>query len=116
LSTETAGPLFVSNGASAIADVDDPEGFAATCHEFDQDLTAEREPRLALGLRADEWLAVAVDGRSPDEAGMVAGVRSHQRQSIVVGVNDDANRLLDSQQRSWNRGRHDGSVALLLSA
>jgi exopolysaccharide biosynthesis protein len=58
------------DGSSAIAGVEDPEGFATTCDEFDQDLTAGREPRLAIGLRGDEWLAVAVDGRAPDRAGM----------------------------------------------
>ena len=65
-----AGPLLVRDGRSAIAGVDDPEGFSATCEEFDQDLTASREPRLALALKGDTLLAVAADGRSAQDAGL----------------------------------------------
>jgi hypothetical protein len=65
-----AGPLLVRDGRSVIAGVDDPEGFSATAEEFDQDLTAGREPRLALGLAGERLLAVAADGRGPDDAGM----------------------------------------------
>jgi hypothetical protein len=58
-----AGPLLVLDGCSAIAGVEDPEGFSATAEEFDQDLTASREPRLAIGLTADgSVIAVAADG------------------------------------------------------
>lgn len=65
-----AGPLLVRDGRSAIAGVDDPEGFSATSDEFDQDLTATREPRLALALRDGHVLAVAAEGRTDDEAGL----------------------------------------------
>jgi hypothetical protein len=66
-----AGPLLVLDGCSAIAGVEDPEGFSATAGEFDQDLTASREPRLAIGLTADGGvIAVAADGRVPQDAGM----------------------------------------------
>lgn len=65
-----AGPLLVRDGVSAIAGVEDPEGFSETCEEFDQDLTASREPRLALALTADGLLAVAADGRAPHDAGL----------------------------------------------
>jgi len=65
-----AGPLLVRDGRSAIADTKDPEGFSATAEEFDQDLTADREPRVAIGRTADAVLAVAAEGRSPDEAGL----------------------------------------------
>ncbi len=65
-----AGPLLVRAGANAIAGVDDPEGFSTTQHEFDQDLTAGREPRLALALRGRDLLAIAADGRAPDDAGL----------------------------------------------
>jgi hypothetical protein len=66
-----AGPLLVLDGCSAIAGVEDPEGFSATAEEFDQDLTASREPRLAIGLTADGGvIAVAADGRAPQDAGM----------------------------------------------
>jgi hypothetical protein len=65
-----AGPLLVTEGRSAIADVEDPEGFSATAEEFDQDLTAAREPRLAVGVADGRLLAVAADGRGPDDAGL----------------------------------------------
>jgi hypothetical protein len=65
-----AGPLLVRDAVSAIAGVDDPEGFSETCEEFDQDLTASREPRLALALAGDGLLAVAADGRAPHDSGL----------------------------------------------
>jgi len=60
----------VRDGRSAIAGIADPEGFAATADEFDEDLTADREPRLALARTTDSVLAVAADGRGPHEAGL----------------------------------------------
>ena len=65
-----AGPLLVREGASAIAGEDDPEGFSTTSEEFDEDITANREPRLALGLTAETLLVVAADGRAPEDAGL----------------------------------------------
>jgi hypothetical protein len=65
-----AGPLLVRDGRSAITGVEDPEGFSDTADEFDQDLTASREPRLALALGDETLLAVAADGRGPDDAGL----------------------------------------------
>ena len=65
-----AGPLLVRDGRSAIAGVADPEGFSATAGEFDQDLTASREPRLAIALSDGAILAVAADGRTSDDAGL----------------------------------------------
>ena len=60
-----AGPLLVAGGRRVVEDAD-PEGFSSTREEFDQDLTAERLPRMAIALTAGgEWLAVAVDGRGP---------------------------------------------------
>ena len=68
-----AGPLLVADGRRVVADTD-PEGFSSTRDEFDQDLTAERLPRMAIALTATgEWLAVAVDGRAPDEARLFLG-------------------------------------------
>ena len=46
-------------GRSAIAEVEDPEGFSATAEEFDQDLTADRDLRLAIALTPERFLAVA---------------------------------------------------------
>jgi len=65
-----AGPLLVRDGRSAIAGIEDPEGFAATADEFDEDLTADREPRLAIARTTDTVLAVAADGRAPHDAGL----------------------------------------------
>jgi len=65
-----AGPLLVRDGRSAVAGVDDPEGFSDTAGEFDQDLTASREPRMAIAVAGREVLAVAADGRAPGDAGL----------------------------------------------
>ncbi len=77
-----AGPLLVAGGRRVVADTD-PEGFAATQDEFDQDLTSERLPRMAVALTAGgEWLAVAVDGRAPDEAGLFLG----ELADVLIGL------------------------------
>ncbi len=65
-----AGPLLVRDGRSAIAGTPDPEGFSATAHEFDEDLTASREPRLAIGRTRDALLALAAEGRGEEDAGL----------------------------------------------
>lgn len=53
-----AGPILVKDGRALCTD-DDPEGFRATCDEFDQDITADRLPRMAIALADPWWLAVA---------------------------------------------------------
>jgi hypothetical protein len=65
-----AGPLLVRAGRSVVAGDDDPEGFSSTSDEFDQDLTASREPRLALATDNGRVLLVTAEGRAPDEAGL----------------------------------------------
>jgi hypothetical protein len=65
-----AGPLLVREGRSELAGKRDPEGFSATCEEFDEDITASREPRVAVALTGEELLAAAADGRSPADAGL----------------------------------------------
>lgn len=66
-----AGPLLVRDGESVLAGVEDPEGFSATHEaEFDQDLTAERLPRVAIATTADGLLALAADGRAPHDVGL----------------------------------------------
>ena len=66
-----AGPLLVRHGRLAVA-AEDPEGFASTAgEEFDQDFTAERLPRTAIGLTPTSWLAVAAEGRAPGEPGLL---------------------------------------------
>jgi hypothetical protein len=66
-----AGPLLVRGGAAAIHDGVDAEGFRAAAHQFDSDITDGRHPRTALGVTGDgQILAVAVDGRALDDAGL----------------------------------------------
>jgi Phosphodiester glycosidase len=72
-----AGPLLVRDGRSAIEGIDDPEGFAATAHEFDEDLTANREPRLTIARTTEGVLAVAPDGRGTDDAGLTLWELAH---------------------------------------
>jgi hypothetical protein len=64
-----AGPLLVHNGAPCVHG--DPEGFSAAPEQFDSDITAGRYPRAALAVgRRGRLLAVAADGRAPDDAGL----------------------------------------------
>jgi hypothetical protein len=65
-----AGPLLGSDGLSLIDGIPDPEGFSAGSEQFDSDITEGRYPRAALGLSDTELIAVACDGRAPDEAGL----------------------------------------------
>ena len=65
-----AGPLLVTDGAVAVRDGEDPEGFSAGAGQFDSDITAGRYPRAALGISEDALLAVACDGRSRADAGL----------------------------------------------
>jgi len=66
-----AGPLLVRDGDGAPCVTGDPEGFSAASGQFDSDITAGRYPRAALGLgHRGRLLAVAADGRGPDDAGL----------------------------------------------
>ena len=65
-----AGPLLVRDGLNVIEGVADPEGFASASQQFDSDITQGRYPRAALGVSDDELIALACDGRSPDDAGL----------------------------------------------
>ena len=49
---------------------EDREGFSAGNAQFDSDITAGRHPRAAMGIDATRLIAVASEGRSPDEAGL----------------------------------------------
>ena len=62
-----AGPLLVRDGAPVAGD---DEGFSAGAGQFDSDITRGRYPRAALGLTPTHVLAVAVDGRADDDAGL----------------------------------------------
>jgi len=65
-----AGPMLVGEGRSLIRAGADAEGFSAGSRQFDSDITAGRYPRAALGLSANDLIAVACDGRADDEAGL----------------------------------------------
>jgi Phosphodiester glycosidase len=65
-----AGPLLVRDGLSIIDGVADPEGFSSGSEQFDSDITEGRYPRAALGVSDDELIALACDGRAPNEAGL----------------------------------------------
>jgi hypothetical protein len=65
-----AGPLLVRDGLSVIDGVADPEGFSSGSEQFDSDITEGRYPRAALGISDEELIALACDGRAPNEAGL----------------------------------------------
>ena len=65
-----AGPLLVAAGRCVLADGQDVEGFSATAHQFDSDITAGRYPRAALAVAGERLLTVACDGRTNDDVGM----------------------------------------------
>jgi Phosphodiester glycosidase len=65
-----AGPLLLRDGASVVDGVLDPEGFSEGAHQFDSDITDGRYPRAAMGINENDLIAVAADGRFPDEAGL----------------------------------------------
>jgi exopolysaccharide biosynthesis protein len=68
-----AGPMLVRAGDRVVRDGRDPEGFQATASQLDGDVTSGRDARAAFGIAGGMLLAVAVDGRAPDEAGMTLG-------------------------------------------
>ena len=65
-----AGPMLVATGQSLIHRGQDLEGFSAGSRQFDSDITAGRYPRAALGLTAEELIAVVSEGRANDESGL----------------------------------------------
>jgi exopolysaccharide biosynthesis protein len=65
-----AGPLLVKDGRVVFEADEDAEGFRAGSHQFDSDITDGRHPRAALAVTEKRVLAVASDGRAPDEAGL----------------------------------------------
>src|SRR5262249_25262961 len=65
-----ARPLLVEGGG-LVPHADDIEGVCAAADQLDSDITVGRYPRAALGLAADELIAVACDGRRTDvDAGL----------------------------------------------
>jgi len=111
-----AGPLLVRDGASAVTGGDD-EGFTAGAHQFDSDISDGRHPRCALALTADHVLAVACDGRDPDDAGLTLG----ELAGALVGLGARSALNLDGggsaslvrHSRLVNRPREQHGVGLL---
>ncbi|WP_217913467.1 phosphodiester glycosidase family protein [Miltoncostaea marina] len=68
-----AGPRLVADGRAVARDGHDHEGFSAGAAQFDSDITDGRHPRAALGVTADELIAVVCDGRHPHDAGLTLG-------------------------------------------
>jgi len=84
-----AGPLLVLDGRSAVVDGEDREGFSASAHQFDSDITAGRHPRAALAVTGEHLLAVACDGRTRDDAGMT--LEELADELISLGATDALN-------------------------
>jgi hypothetical protein len=76
-----AGPLLVAGGASVVTGEDD-EGFTAGAHQFDSDISDGRHPRCALALTGTHVLAVACDGRAPEDAGLTLA----ELADVLVGL------------------------------
>jgi hypothetical protein len=73
-----SGPLLVHGGHPALSHRDDdPEGFSTQAELFDQDFTKGRLPRAAIGLTPSRILAIAVDGRAPEHAGLTLSEFAH---------------------------------------
>ena len=68
-----AGPLLVEEGQAVVRDGVDPEGFSAGSEQFDSDITAERHPRAALGVKESIVLSLTCDGRNAADAGLTLG-------------------------------------------
>jgi hypothetical protein len=68
-----AGPLLVEHGRVVVFDGIDPEGFSAGSAQFDSDITAERHPRAALGVKDGVALSLTCDGRNAADAGLTLG-------------------------------------------
>lgn len=84
-----AGPLLVREGRAVHRDGVDLEGFAAASHQFDSDITAGRHPRAALAVAGDRLLALACDGRHPEDAGLTLGELAHVL--VALGAQDALN-------------------------
>jgi hypothetical protein len=64
------GPLLVQNGRSTITEGQDIEGFSVGAHQFDEDITKGRFPRMAIATNRDYIFNISCDGYSEAEAGL----------------------------------------------
>jgi hypothetical protein len=112
-----AGPLLVRAGLSVIDGVPDPEGFSSGSEQFDSDITRGRYPRAALGLSDAELIAVACDGRTPDEAGLTLTELAEtmaalgSRRAINLDGGGSTSLVFDGILRNSPREKHGVRIA-----
>jgi hypothetical protein len=111
-----AGPLLVRDGASVVTGGDD-EGFTAGAHQFDSDISDGRHPRCALALTADHVLAVACDGRHPDDAGLTLAELAGRLVALgadrAINLDGGGSASLVCRGRLVNRPREQHGIGLL---
>lgn len=111
-----AGPLLVREGASVVTPNDD-EGFTAGADQFDSDISDGRHPRCALALTDRHLLALACDGRAPDDAGLTLAeladtlVGLGARQALNLDGGGSASLVCDGEL--VNRPREQHGIELL---
>jgi hypothetical protein len=92
-----------------VAGDDDPEGFSAGQEQFDSDITHGRHPRAALGLGEGVAIAVAVDGRSDDDAGLtlaeLAQLMAGLGAATAINLDGGGSTSLVSEGKLVNRPR-----------
>ncbi|MGZ4250996.1 MAG: phosphodiester glycosidase family protein [Solirubrobacteraceae bacterium] len=112
-----AGPVLVRDGALAVRDGLDSEGFSAGAHQFDSDITDGRYPRAALALTPDRLLAVACDGRTGRDAGMtlpeLADALVDLGATDALNLDGGGSATLIYERRLRNRPREQHGVDLL---
>jgi Phosphodiester glycosidase len=112
-----AGPMLVRDGRSVIEGPADPEGFSATAHEFDSDITVGRYPRAALGISRRWLVAVACDGRSDADAGLTLGELAELMLTLgcerAINLDGGGSTSLVWQGRLLNTPREEHGAPLL---
>ncbi len=112
-----AGPMLLAGGEIALRDGEDPEGFSAAAHQFDSDITQGRYPRAALALAGGRLLALACDGRTPDDAGMtlteLADACAQLGATDAINLDGGGSASLVHAGRLRNRPREEHGVDLL---
>jgi len=112
-----AGPLLVRDGFTVIDGDPDPEGFSSASQQFDSDITQGRYPRAALGISADELIAVACDGRAADDAGLTLGELAERmavlgsRRAINLDGGGSTSLVFDGVLRNSPREEHGVRIA-----
>ena len=104
-----AGPALVSGGRPIVRDGEDREGFSAGNAQFDSDITAGRHPRAAIGVDESRLIALASEGRAPDEAGLtlaeLAGLMARLGADEAINLDGGGSTSLVAGGRLVNRPR-----------